>query len=94
MLAAPMYRAEFSIYPFRRGDGPPPHVQAAVDAISDEGVTVEVGLLGESITGELPAVLDALRSAASAALAAGATRIVMSLEAVNPEAPPAFIHER
>jgi uncharacterized protein YqgV (UPF0045/DUF77 family) len=94
MLRAPMYRAEFSIYPFRRGNGPPPHVQAAVDAVEGEGVEVEVGLLGETITGELPAVLGALQAAASAAIAAGATRIVMSLEAVDPGAPPTFIDDR
>jgi uncharacterized protein YqgV (UPF0045/DUF77 family) len=86
-----MYRAEFSIYPFRRGNGPPPHVQAAVDAIKAEGVEVEIGLLGETITGELPAVLSALQAAASAAMAAGATRIVVSLEAVDPDV-PAHVH--
>ncbi len=83
MLRRTMYRAEFAIYPFRGGDTPPNYVQAAIDAVRAEGIEVEIGLLGESVMGELETVLDAVRTAVSAAVAAGATKVVLSIEAVE-----------
>jgi uncharacterized protein YqgV (UPF0045/DUF77 family) len=72
--------AEFSIYPFIEGNEPPRHVQAAIDTINEVGVDVEVGPLGNTISGPVDAVLQALQRAQSAALAAGATRIVIRIE--------------
>jgi uncharacterized protein YqgV (UPF0045/DUF77 family) len=83
MLRLAMFRAEFSIYPFHGGDAPPGYVQAAIDAVRAEGIEVEIGLLGESVTGELQTVLEAVRTAVAAAVAAGATKVVLSLEAVD-----------
>ena len=83
MLRSAMYRAEFSIYPFRGGDAPPEYVQAAIDAVRAEGIEVEIGLLGESVTGELDTVLDAVRAAVRAATSRGATKIVLSIEAID-----------
>ena len=83
MLRGAMFRAEFSIYPFRGGDAPPSYVQAAIDAVRAEGIEVEIGLLGESVTGELDTVLEAVRAAVAAAVAAGATKIVLSIEATD-----------
>jgi uncharacterized protein YqgV (UPF0045/DUF77 family) len=78
-----MYRAEFSIYPFLGGEAPPDYVQAAIDAVQAAGVDVDVGLLGESVTGELDTVLEAIRVAVSTAVNAGATKVVLSVESID-----------
>lgn len=75
-----MLRAEFTVYPFEEGQALPPHVQAAVDAARDAGLEVDVGPLSNTLSGETDTVLEALRAAAAGALAAGASRIVVSLE--------------
>lgn len=75
-----MVRGEFTIYPFIEGDALPPHVQAAIDAIGEAGLEVDVGPLSNTILGSADQVLDALHRAESAALAAGAQRIVIRLE--------------
>ena len=71
------------MYPFREGEDPPAYVQAAIDALKDEGLSVEVGLLGQVVHGEAGLVLHALRSAQEAALGAGATRLAVNLERVG-----------
>jgi len=73
-------RAEFTVYPFEEGEEPPKYVQAAIDEVRRVGLAVEVGLLGEVVSGEAELVLEALRAAQAAAVAAGATRVVVSLE--------------
>ena len=73
-------RAEFTVYPFRQGEEPPPYVQAAIDTLQRAGLSVEVGLLGQVVSGAADQVLEALRAAQEAALAAGATRLTVSLE--------------
>ena len=73
-------RAEFTVYPFREGEDPPRHAQAAIDTIREAGLSVEVGLLGQVVTGEAERVLEALRDAQRAALAAGAMRLTVNLE--------------
>lgn len=73
-------RAEFTVYPFRAGDAPPAYVQAAIDALNAAGLKVEVGLLGQVVSGEAEVVLEALRHAQAAALDAGATRVAVNLE--------------
>ena len=60
-----MFRADFSIYPFLGGEAPPDYVQAAIDAVRAAGIDVDVGLLGESVTGALDTVLEAIRVAAA-----------------------------
>ena len=78
-----MFRAEFSIYPFLGGESPPGHVQAAIDAVRAAGIEVDVGLLGESVTGELDTVLKAMQVAVTAAASAGATKVVLSIESID-----------
>lgn len=73
-------RAEFTIYPFHPGEDPPPYVQAAIEALRDAGLSVEVGLLGQVVSGDADTVLAALTSAEGAALTAGATRVAVNLE--------------
>ena len=73
-------RAEFTIFPFLEGNDMPPHVQAGIDAAVALGVPVEIGPLSNTILGEAAEVLEALHAAEAAAVAAGATRIVVSLE--------------
>jgi uncharacterized protein YqgV (UPF0045/DUF77 family) len=73
-------RAEFTVYPFRAGEDPPAYVRAAIESLEAAGLSVEVGLLGQVVTGEADVVLQALRAAQSAALEAGATRVAVNLE--------------
>lgn len=68
------------MYPFEEGEAPPGHVQAAIDEVRKAGLTLELGLLGQVVIGEAGAVLEALRAAQGAAVAAGATKVVVSLE--------------
>jgi uncharacterized protein YqgV (UPF0045/DUF77 family) len=75
-----MVRGEFTVYPFIEGNALPPHVQVAIDAIKDAGLEVEVGPLSNTIAGPLDRVLEALHRAESAALSAGAQRILIRLE--------------
>ena len=73
-------RVEFTVYPFHEGETPPPHVEAAIQEIRKAGLDVVIGTLGQVVTGEAGAVFDALRLAEAAALSAGATRMVLSIE--------------
>jgi uncharacterized protein YqgV (UPF0045/DUF77 family) len=75
-----MLRAEFAIYPFLEGETPPAHVQAAIAELRGAGFEVEVGPLGQVVTGDPPALLEALRAAEVAAVGAGATKMVLSIE--------------
>ncbi|MGQ0668784.1 MAG: thiamine-binding protein [Actinomycetota bacterium] len=72
--------AEFTVYPFREAEAPPRRVQAAIDEFRRAGLSVEVGLLGQVVRGEADVVIEALRAAQAAALSAGATKVVVSLE--------------
>ena len=78
-----MFRAEFTIYPFLGGESPPGYVQAAIDAVRAAGIEVDVGLLGEAVTGELDTVLKAIQLAVTAATSAGATKVVLSIESID-----------
>jgi uncharacterized protein YqgV (UPF0045/DUF77 family) len=75
-------QAEFTVYPFVEGESLPPHVQAGIDAVRGLDVEVEIGPLSNIIRGEGEAVLEALRIAQAACLAAGGRRIVSVLEIV------------
>ena len=68
------------IDPFIEGQELPRHVQVAIEAINEAGLEVEVGPLGNTTSGPLDRVLDALHRAEAAAISAGATRIVIRLE--------------
>lgn len=83
ILGLTMFRAEFSIYPFLGGEAPPDYVQAAIDAVRAAGIDVDIGLLGESVTGELDTVLEAIRVAVTVAAGAGATKVVFSIESID-----------
>jgi uncharacterized protein YqgV (UPF0045/DUF77 family) len=75
-----MVKGEFTVYPFIEGRGLPHHLQVAIAAINEAGLEVEVGPLGNTTSGPMDQVLDALHRAEAAALLAGATRIVIRLE--------------
>jgi uncharacterized protein YqgV (UPF0045/DUF77 family) len=79
-LAPVRLRAEFTVYPFVPGEDLPPHVQAAIDASRQAGISTEVGAFGNVMVGEAHAVLDALWAAQEAAIDAGATRIAVNVE--------------
>jgi uncharacterized protein YqgV (UPF0045/DUF77 family) len=78
-----MVQVEFTIYPFQEGNAPPAYVQAAIDALSGSGLEVEVGPLSTTVSGPADEVFDAVRAAQSAAVAAGAERIVVRVEVVR-----------
>ncbi|MGQ0670344.1 MAG: thiamine-binding protein [Actinomycetota bacterium] len=81
-----MMRAEFAIYPFHEGEVPPAHVQAANERLRQAGIDVDIGLLGEVVRGDIDTVLEALRMATGAAIEAGATKVVVSIEVVSDDA--------
>ncbi|HEY7280254.1 MAG TPA: thiamine-binding protein [Actinomycetota bacterium] len=78
-----MVQVEFTIYPFQEGNSPPAHVQAAIDVLSASGLDVDVGPLSTTVSGPADEVFDAVRSAQSAAVAAGAERIVVRVEVIG-----------
>ena len=74
-------RAEFTIYPFLEGEDPPEHVLAAIDQLRTEGFEVEVGLLGQVVSGDVDRIAKAFQIVLPAAMRAGANRVVISVEA-------------
>jgi uncharacterized protein YqgV (UPF0045/DUF77 family) len=78
-----MVQVEFTIYPFQEGNSPPPHAQAAIDVLRTSGLDVEVGPLSTTVSGPADEVFDSIRAAQSAAVAAGAERIVVRVEVVR-----------
>lgn len=70
--------AEFLVEPFSEGQ-PGPHVQAAVSAVEDAGLVVDVGPFGNITQGPSETVLPAVSEALDAALAGGATRVSLSV---------------
>ena len=75
---------EFTVEPFVDGE-PGPHVQAAVDAAEASGLTTEFGPFGTTMTGDDDtAVLAAIDGVVRAALSAGATRLAVQIERVDP----------
>jgi uncharacterized protein YqgV (UPF0045/DUF77 family) len=71
---------EFTVYPFEEGETQPPYVRAAIDQIERAGLQVDLGPLGQTVSGDAGAVLDALRAAEVAAIDAGATKMVVSIQ--------------
>ncbi len=72
--------AEFLIEPFNEG-APGPHVVAALSMLDAAGCAVEMGPFGSSLTGHATVVLPALSEAFGRALANGATRVTLTVEA-------------
>jgi len=70
--------AEFLVEPFSEGN-PGPHVQAAVQAVHDAGLPVDIGPFGNTTSGPSEAVLAAVSFALEAALSAGATRVSLNI---------------
>ena len=76
-----MITAEFTVEPFVEGL-PGPHVQAAIQIAEDEGLKVEIGPFGNSITGDPKVILPLISSMSSAAMDNGATRISLQVTQV------------
>lgn len=74
-----MVVAEFSVVPAVEGSLRP-YVKAAVSEIEKSGLKYEVGAMGTTLEGELDAVLEAIKKAHLAVLAAGAGRLVTSIK--------------
>ncbi|MEM9033390.1 MAG: hypothetical protein AAGD18_02260 [Actinomycetota bacterium] len=78
-------RIEFTVEPFDPGR-PGRHVSAAIDAARGvDGVVVDVGPFGTSITGPTASTVEALQAATIAALREGATRVSSQVERLETE---------
>ena len=80
-------RLEFFVEPFTEGR-PGKHVRAAIDAVEQHGLTVDIGAFGTITTGAAGTVAEAVGDLVRAALENGADRV--SVQAVTPEAEPAL----
>lgn len=69
---------EYTVEPFVEG-APGPHVTAALDAAERDGLEVEFGPFGTTVSGGDDAVLSVTARVLKAALAAGATRVSMQI---------------
>jgi uncharacterized protein YqgV (UPF0045/DUF77 family) len=72
-------RAEFTVEPFADA-APGPHVRAAIEAAERTGLEPDVGPFGTTIEGDEPVVSQAVGALVTAAFAAGATRVSMTVE--------------
>jgi len=70
--------AEFLVEPFEEGN-PGPHVKAAIDRVAAANLPVEQGPFGNTTRGTASVVLPAVAEALRAAMAAGATRVTVSV---------------
>ncbi|CAN5525880.1 hypothetical protein BH24ACT5_BH24ACT5_19740 [soil metagenome] len=67
-------QVEFLVEPFREGE-PGAHVVAAIDALRDAGLSVDVGALSSTATGPVDAVASGIAEMVRASIAAGAQRL-------------------
>ncbi|MDT0322173.1 hypothetical protein [Streptomyces millisiae] len=75
-------RLEFTTEPFDL-DEPPPHALAAREVVSGAGLdAVDVGPFGNTVEGSADAVLTTVDAVLRRALAAGATRISLQVNAL------------
>jgi|TARA_B100000959_G_scaffold229379_2_gene245050 uncharacterized protein YqgV (UPF0045/DUF77 family) len=72
--------AEFTIEPFVEGD-PGPHVLAAIQVAESAGLTVEVGPFGTAVSGDPETILSTVEGILRAAVANGANRVSLQLNA-------------
>lgn len=84
-----MAHIEFTIEPFVEGR-PGPHVTAAIDAVRDHGLDVEIGPFGSSCSVDAERVGRVAAAVADAALANGATHVHLHIEREPPTGRPAF----
>ena len=74
-------RAEFTTEPFVGEGDPPAHAVAALHAARDAGLECEFGPLGTTVRGDADDVVLALADVLRAAIAHGATRVKLEVEA-------------
>ncbi|MGB0113992.1 MAG: thiamine-binding protein [Ilumatobacteraceae bacterium] len=78
-----MAHVEFTIEPFVEG-APGPHVTAAIDAVRDRGVEVDIGPFGTACTIGLEDVGALVGSFTDAAFANGATHVTVQVSVDDP----------
>lgn len=81
---------EFTIEPFVEGL-PGPHVTAAIEAIRERSIEVDVGPFGSSCIVDLADVGAVVGEISDAALANGATHVSVHVARDVPTAPPAYV---
>ncbi|MBI5870392.1 MAG: MTH1187 family thiamine-binding protein [Actinobacteria bacterium] len=74
-----MVVAEFTVIPIVEGSLRP-FVKAAVAEVEKAGLKFEVGAMGTTVEGTLDEVLEVVKSAHRAVLAAGAGRVITSIK--------------
>lgn len=80
-LAGMRVRAEFTTEPFHGEGEPPEHVVATATPLLDAGLVPDIGPLGTSVEGDAETVVSALTEAIREALAQGATRFTLQIDA-------------
>jgi len=71
-------RVEFVIEPFTDG-APGPHVQAGIQAIEAQGLSVTMGPFGSTVEGETAVVANAIGSMVQSAISDGAARVLVEV---------------
>lgn len=80
-------RVEFTVEPFEEGR-PGPHVQATFEAVSGEGLDLDVGPFGSAFEADATVAARALSRVVDAAFANGATRVSCQVSLIDaPEHP-------
>ena len=79
-------RLEFTVEPFTEGR-PGPHVTAAVDAVAERGLAVDMGPFSTSADVEAATAPDTVASLLRAAFERGATRVSLQVTLLDDEAP-------
>jgi uncharacterized protein (TIGR00106 family) len=74
-----MVVAEFSVVPIKE-QSLRPFVRIALGELEKSGLKFEVGAMGTTVEGELDQVLEAVKNAHRAVLAAGAGRVITSIK--------------
>jgi uncharacterized protein YqgV (UPF0045/DUF77 family) len=78
-------RLEFTVEPFTDGRLGP-HVQAAIAAVTDRGLAVDVGPFSTSADADEAPAFDAARALLEAAFAEGAIRVSLQIVRIDEEA--------
>jgi uncharacterized protein YqgV (UPF0045/DUF77 family) len=71
---------EITVYPFQEGEQAPAHVEATMGALRNAGLQVDLEAFAVVARGDMAALVGALPRVIDAALAAGATKVALSLE--------------
>ena len=75
-------RVEFTVEPFQEGR-PGPHVQAAFDAVSADGLALDIGPFGSSFEADVTVAARAVAHLIEAAFASGARRLSCQVSLVE-----------